>query len=87
MQETSQQTERTLARRLADVDPSLVKQIRQDQVIRCIRNLMDSAKINPDQAMNLLKIPNKERKSFRTVLQNGKASSSVQAAPSKNQKK
>lgn len=72
MQETSQQTERTLARRLADVDPSLVKQIRQDQVIRCIRNLMDSAKLCPDQAMNLLKIPNKERKSFRAVLTNQK---------------
>ncbi len=68
-QEMNQQP---LARRLADVDPSLVKQIRQDQVIRCIRNLMDSAKLNPDQAMNLLKIPNKERKSFRTVLTNQK---------------
>ena len=87
MQETNQQTERTLARRLADVDPSLVRQIRQDQVIRCIRNLMDSAKLNPDQAMNLLKIPNKERKSYRSVLQNGKTSGSAQAAPSKNQKK
>ncbi len=83
-QEMNQQP---LARRLADVDPSLVKQIRQDQVIRCIRNLMDSAKLNPDQAMNLLKIPNKERKSYRTVLQNGKTSGSAQAAPSKNQKK
>lgn len=58
--------------KLAEINPATVQQIKANQTVHCLRKLMASLKVGPDQAMALLQIPTKERKSFRAILVNNK---------------
>ena len=72
MQETT--TTRTVVSppKLADLNPGIVRQIKLNQTVHCLRNLMVSLQIGPDRAMELLMIPQKERKGYRAILTNNK---------------
>lgn len=64
------QKPQTQLQKISDIHPETVRQIRDAQTVHCLRMLMASMKIRPDQAMALLQIPTKQRKSFRAILTN-----------------
>ena len=72
MQETTTKKIASPPPKLADLNPAIVRQIKLNQTVHCLRNLMVSLQIGPDKAMELLLIPQKERKSYRAILTNNK---------------
>lgn len=58
--------------KLTEINPATVQQIRMNQTIKCLRKLMSSMRISPEQAMTLLQIPKADRKSYRAILTNNK---------------
>lgn len=70
----SEKNEKTTAQtpKLSEVNPAAVRQIRMNQTVHCLRMLMASMHIDVEQAMSLLQIPTKERKSYRAILTNQK---------------
>lgn len=57
---------------MSEIDPAVIRQIKLNQTVQCLRALMASLEIGPDRAMELLRLPRKERKSYKAILTNNK---------------
>lgn len=72
MQNQNQNEEMKAAAKLEDVDPAIRKQIEINVTVKLCRNVMHMMDIPADRVVVLLQIPKKERKSYISILSNGK---------------
>lgn len=63
---------RALATRLSEIDPELLRLIRRNQNVHCLRQLMTNLKMDADSALLVLQIPKRERDTYRAILSNNK---------------
>lgn len=54
----------------SEVHPGVLTQVRMNQTVVLLENLMDSLEIGPDEALELFWIPPRERKSYMAILTN-----------------